>query len=72
MVGVSSRTLLWRAFSHFVIFLYLFNEKTSMLVVVPAAIGTIIEVRIIQISANYNNILHFATHLCYMFHRRGK
>ncbi len=43
MVGLSSRTLVWRAFSQFVIFLYLLEEKTSLLVVVPAAIGTVIE-----------------------------
>nr|CAG4643083.1 EOG090X032C [Ilyocryptus agilis] len=43
MVGLSSRTLVWRAFSQFVVFLYLMDENTSLLVVIPAAIGTIIE-----------------------------
>jgi hypothetical protein len=45
--GLSFRTTLWRCFSQMVVFLYLFEEKSSMLVIIPAGIGTIIEVSII-------------------------
>jgi len=44
MVGLSTRTILWRAFSQAVVFLYLFDENTSMLVLVPAGLTTLVEV----------------------------
>lgn len=43
-VGLSLRTTLWRTFSQIVIFLYLLDQNTSMLVLVPAFISTVIEV----------------------------
>lgn len=43
-MGLSSRTVVWRAFSHAVVFLYLMDEETSLLVLVPTGIATVIEV----------------------------
>lgn len=45
MAGISSSSVAWRAFSQIIIFLYLMDENTSMLVLVPAGVGGIIEVR---------------------------
>lgn len=42
--GLSRKTILWRAFSQSVIFFYLMDEETSMLVLIPAGVGALIEI----------------------------
>lgn len=43
MEGISSSAVAWRAFSQIIIFLYLMEENTSYLVLVPTGFGAIIE-----------------------------
>ncbi|KAL0901784.1 hypothetical protein ABMA27_006957 [Loxostege sticticalis] len=43
LAGLSARTVFWRAFSQFIIFFYLLDEKSSMLILVPAGISLLIE-----------------------------
>jgi hypothetical protein len=44
MEGLSFSTLMWRTVSQFVITLYLLDQKTSLLILIPSAIGTVIEI----------------------------
>uniref|UniRef100_A0A1I7ZRJ4 Lipid scramblase CLPTM1L n=1 Tax=Steinernema glaseri TaxID=37863 RepID=A0A1I7ZRJ4_9BILA len=43
MVGLSRRALLWRCFSQFVVFLYLYDQKTSLLVLIPSGLAVLVE-----------------------------
>ncbi|CDS40770.1 cleft lip and palate transmembrane protein [Echinococcus multilocularis] len=41
--GISIRTIVWRCISTSIIFLYLYEEKSSLLVIVPSGISMVIE-----------------------------
>lgn len=43
MAGLSSKAVMWRVFSQTIVFLYLMEEGTSMLILIPSGVGTVIE-----------------------------
>eukprot|EP00057_Strongylocentrotus_purpuratus_P020854 XP_011675328.1 PREDICTED: cleft lip and palate transmembrane protein 1-like protein isoform X2 [Strongylocentrotus purpuratus] len=44
MVGLSIRTVTWRCVSQIIVFFYLLDQNTSLLITVPCGIGALIEV----------------------------
>ncbi|KAH8870846.1 Cleft lip and palate transmembrane protein 1-like protein [Schistosoma japonicum] len=62
-VGISLRTIVWRFLSSFIIFLHLWEQKSSLLVSVPMGISTLIELwklrRMTKFSISFRHGIQF-------------
>ncbi|PAV61682.1 hypothetical protein WR25_04322 [Diploscapter pachys] len=66
MVGISTKALLWKVFSYTVLFFHLFEENTSLLVVIPMGVSALIEywkaIKAFKISFSISGGIKFGEH----------
>jgi len=62
MEGLSTRVVVWRCLSQAIVFMYLMDENTSLLVLIPAGISTVIEVnKLASFVSDYTVNIHLVS-----------